>query len=99
MRPAVAETRMKRQARRSVASSIAAGATAYDRGRHLARLISVTPEMVDDTDPEVRHAILAKLQRALRAERNRGMSGHWSYDLNRHIALKQAYDAEMRSAR
>jgi hypothetical protein len=99
MRRAVAEARMTRQARRSVASSIAAGAAAYDRGRHLARLIPVTPEMVDDTGPEVRHAILAKLQRALRAERNRGISGHWSYDLNRHIALKQAYNAEMKSAR
>jgi hypothetical protein len=26
-------------------------------------------------------------------ERQRGMRKHWSYDLNRHIALKQALDA------
>ena len=25
-------------------------------------------------------------------ERQRGMRKHWSYDLNRHIALKQALD-------
>jgi len=38
--------------------------------------------------------ILARLERALRAERNRARSGHWTYDLNRHIALRQAYLAE-----
>ena len=38
--------------------------------------------------------ILDRLERALRAERNRARSGHWTYDLNRHIALRQAYLAE-----
>jgi hypothetical protein len=38
--------------------------------------------------------IVARLERALRAERNRGRSGHWTYDLNRHIALHQALAAE-----
>lgn len=98
-RQAVAVVLMRRRVRRSLASAIAAGAAAYDRDRHLARLIPVTPEMIADAGPETRHAILVKLQRALRAERNRGKSGHWSYDLNRHIALKQAYDAELGSTR
>jgi hypothetical protein len=40
--------------------------------------------------------IVARLARALRAERQRGRAGHWSYDLNRHIALAQALDAERR---
>ncbi len=39
-------------------------------------------------------AIVAGLERALRAERCRARSGHWTYDLNRHIALRQAYLAE-----
>ena len=29
---------------------------------------------------------------ALRRERNKSTAGHWSYDLNRHIALKRARD-------
>ncbi|MCB1501956.1 MAG: hypothetical protein KDK07_19590 [Bauldia sp.] len=71
----------------------------YDRRRHLARLIPVTPALIDDPGTESQREIIAKLRRALRAEANRGRSGHWSYDLNRHIALKQAYDAEKRQTR
>ncbi|OYR27413.1 putative cytoplasmic protein [Brucella pseudogrignonensis] len=33
-----------------------------------------------------------RLNRLIERERLRGMRGHWSYDLNRHIALKQALD-------
>lgn len=36
--------------------------------------------------------IIRRLQRLLERERLRGMRRHWSYDLNRHIALKQALD-------
>jgi hypothetical protein len=43
-----------------------------------------------------RRNVLARIARALRAERNRGRAGHWTYDLNRHIALAQAYTAERR---
>jgi hypothetical protein len=38
--------------------------------------------------------IVRQLERALRAERHRARSGHWTYDLNRHIALHQAHVAE-----
>ena len=34
----------------------------------------------------------ARLERLLKRERMRGLERHWSYDLNRHIALKQALD-------
>ena len=37
--------------------------------------------------------------RSLRDERRRGQAGHWSYDLNRHIALAQAYAAELQNQR
>jgi len=30
--------------------------------------------------------------RLIERERQKGVIGHWSYDLNRHIALKQALD-------
>ena len=33
-----------------------------------------------------------RLTRLIERERLKGASGHWSYDLNRHIALKQALD-------
>jgi len=36
---------------------------------------------------------LQELAHALRVERRLAASGHWSYDLNRHIALLQAYAA------
>lgn len=39
-----------------------------------------------------RTRLLAKLERLIERERLRGMRRHWSYDLNRHIALKQALD-------
>lgn len=33
-----------------------------------------------------------RLERLLERERLKGLQGHWSYDLNRHIALKQLRD-------
>ena len=39
-----------------------------------------------------RRQIAARLERTIERERQRGMRNHWSYDLNRHIALKQALD-------
>lgn len=39
-----------------------------------------------------RTAVMARLARRLRRERQKGLSRHWSYDLDRHIALKQALD-------
>ncbi len=65
-----------------------------DRSRDLPGLIKSDPfappaETVDEVQ-----AIVAELEAALRAERNRARAGHWTYDLNRHIALRQAYVAE-----
>ena len=37
-------------------------------------------------------ALIRKLEHAIERERLRGMRRHWSYDLNRHIALKQVLD-------
>jgi hypothetical protein len=42
--------------------------------------------------PEQRHRIILRLERMIERERLKGRSRHWSYDLNRHIALKQALD-------
>jgi hypothetical protein len=91
--------RFLRQAPRSLAEAISGGSDCYDRSRHLARLLPIGPDEIADESPAARRAILAKLSRALRAERNRGRSGHWTYDLNRHLALSQAYAAESRIAK
>ncbi|MEJ6781354.1 cytoplasmic protein [Aminobacter sp. Piv2-1] len=38
------------------------------------------------------HALLRRLERVIERERLKGVNRHWSYDLNRHIALKQVRD-------
>src|SRR5262245_25870411 len=43
--------------------------------------------------PAARARIVLSLERMIERERQRGMCKHWSYDLNRHIALKQALDS------
>ncbi|SDB31151.1 DUF6477 family protein [Bauldia litoralis] len=89
-------SRLRDHAARSVARVIAAGTETYDRMRHLPRLIPMTCDQIADDTMETRRAILARLARALRAERSRGRAGHWTYDLNRHIGLRQAFEAERR---
>ena len=39
-----------------------------------------------------RSRLRIRLERMIERERLRGMRRHWSYDLNRHISLKQALD-------
>ena len=39
-----------------------------------------------------RNRLLLRLERMMERERLRGMRRHWSYDLNRHISLKQVLD-------
>ncbi len=68
----------------------------YDRRRHLPRVLPVGPEEIEDSGIEAGRRIVRRLAAALRAERTRGRAGHWTYDLNRHLALMQAYRAERR---
>ena len=96
--------RSERKARRAGADSTArrifgpmaeAGAAAYKRARDLPKLIALWPRELDDHSPEGRRRVLSKLRSALRAERRRALSGHWSYDLNRHLGLLSAYKGEL----
>ena len=66
----------------------------YDRDRDLPRLIAVWPHELGPDQSIDGPAILRKLQAALRAERQRGLAGHWTYDLARHSQLVAAYRAE-----
>ena len=47
---------------------------------------------------EGRRNIVCKLRRALRAERRRGIAGHWTYDLARHAELVRVYRLELASS-
>jgi hypothetical protein len=76
-----------------------AGAAAYSRARDLPKLIALWPHELDDESPEGMFRVLGKLRRALRAERRRGLAGHWSYDLNRHLGLLSAYKEELADVR
>jgi hypothetical protein len=66
----------------------------YCRTRDLAKLIPLWPDEIADESAEGRRKLLARLRRALREERRRGLAGHWTYDLARHAALLRAYKAE-----
>ena len=48
--------------------------------------------------PAVAARYAAKVRRLLERERIRGVRRHWSYDLNRHIALKEVLDDLLRAA-
>jgi len=87
--------RERQAASRAVAQTIRAGAAAYDRMRDLPALIRLDPfDRRALEEKEEAAAIVARLECALRAERQKARSGHWTYDLNRHIALRQAWLAE-----
>jgi hypothetical protein len=60
----------------------------------LARLLPMWPHELADSSMPGRRRRIALLARALRQERQRGLAGHWTYDLARHAALKRHYDRE-----
>jgi hypothetical protein len=66
----------------------------YDRLSQLPRLIGLWPSEMQDFSAAGTLKILALLRKALRSERSRGRSGHWAYDLNRHLALAASLKAE-----
>jgi hypothetical protein len=45
-----------------------------------------------EAGPEERNKLIERVERLINRERIKGLRRHWSYDLNRHIALKQALD-------
>ena len=70
----------------------------YDRRTQLPRVLPLWPHELDDETPEGRCNIVGKLRRALRAERRRGVAGHWTYDLARHVELLRVYRLELASS-
>lgn len=70
------------------------GAASYERSRDLPRLIPLWPSELEINSDGDHQRLLARLRRALRVERRRGLAGHWAYDLARHTQLLRAYRAE-----
>ena len=68
---------------------------ASDRIRRLMRLVPLWPHEVADTSYAGRLRLLSKLRGALRQERQKGLSGHWAYDLVRHRELVRTYRSEV----
>lgn len=71
----------------------------YDRQAELPRVLPLWPHEIADESLVGRQLIIAKLARALRAERCRGIAGHWTYDLARHSALLRIYRLELAASR
>ena len=84
----------RRRCTKAIGGMLPAGSDTYDRARHLPWLVRAMPAELASADPSVSRTIIARLERTLRAERRRGKAGHWTYDMNRHIALMQALTAE-----
>ena len=84
--------RLRAAARPAVEAALTANLDAYDRASALARLHRLSPQTILTETPEAARDVLREIERALRAERAR--RGHWTYDLNRHIALLVAHRAE-----
>lgn len=68
--------------------TIAAGAVAYERRRDLPKLLGHKCLIMDDGE------IVEALEHAVGAAARNARTGHHSYDMNRHIALRQALDGE-----
>ena len=66
----------------------------FKRASELPKLLPLWPCEIADTSQSGRLRVVAKLRGALRAERQRGLAGHWTYDLARHRQLLAAFRAE-----
>ena len=69
----------------------------YDRRTTLCRVLALWPQEAEDESAAGRLRIVAKLRKALRAERQRGLAGHWTYDLARHADLLRVYKQELQA--
>ena len=52
-----------------------------------------------DTSPEGRRRVIEAVGAWLRAERQRGLAGNWTYQLPRHTAVYKAWEIEKTLAR
>lgn len=67
----------------------------YDRRRDLPRLVPLLEADISSATLEAHVRLVALLRKALRQERQRARSRHWTYDPARHAALVKACQAEI----
>lgn len=79
---------------RAIDATIRRGVDDYRREAVLPALLAVAPQELADYSPDNTERLCLRLAAALRRERGRGCAGHWTYDINRHLGLLQAYRAE-----
>jgi hypothetical protein len=84
--------RLEAAARPAVDAALDASLAAYNRAHALSRFHRLSQEIIASETPQAARRVVREIERALRAERAR--RGHWTYDLNRHIALLVAHRAE-----
>jgi hypothetical protein len=70
------------------------GAATYSRARDLPKLFALPPDEIEDDGACATERIIARLVARVRAQALLGRRRHWSYDLNRHLALLAALKAE-----
>ena len=70
-----------------------------ERGRELGRLVPLWPNEINDTTILGRRRMCRLLMSALRRERQRGIAGHWTYDVSRHAALSKMLRRETNDLR
>jgi hypothetical protein len=92
---ATSQTQAMRTRVRAVRTAQVGREARYDRARDLPRLLALWPAELVDTSRAARSRVVARLRAALRAERRRGVGGHWTYDLMRHAQLIAAYRYEV----
>jgi hypothetical protein len=85
----------QRTGRQGLVRTVHPSQPAIDRRVALSRLLALWPHELEDESAEARLRVLDRLRKALRAERQRGLAGHWTYDLARHIELLRLYRAEL----
>ncbi|WP_261967330.1 DUF6477 family protein [Prosthecodimorpha staleyi] len=88
------DARLRGSVGAALAKVVAIEASRYKREHALPRLLPIGPDLLADQGRAARLHVLKLLARALRGERSRGRAGHWTYSLDRHLALITAYRAE-----
>ena len=83
---------LRESAKSALTSAIDASLSGYNRRLALSSLPSLSAETILSETEDAAKRVVQEIEGALRRERAR--AGHWTYDLNRHIALHVAHRAE-----
>jgi len=92
-----AKTLSQSMTRRVFGPMIAAGAADYMRVRDLPKLLKLAEDDLEQFTIAGTERIVERLTRAARAQGTLGRRRHWSYDMNRHLAVLIALKAERAS--